>query len=228
MTAFSEIINILQAHAQSPILDSPATSAEISEVEGIVDQQLPEDIRAAYRLGNGEAELVERTGFERDPRIFSGKIFHSTQKVIYAYQAWKELLDSGDLGDNKNEYVISCLPPGTVKNNIFNQNWVPIAGQDGINIAIDFDPGPKGVKGQIILHDIDGSVYFQLGTSFNHFCEFLLERYKNHEMHRWVLTDEKNEDDEELFPALCRIHGLLIRDNILHIPSHLRIKPSSE
>ena len=30
---------------------------------------------------DGEAELVERTGFERDPRIFSGKIFHSTQKL---------------------------------------------------------------------------------------------------------------------------------------------------
>ena len=128
-------------------------------------------------------------------------------------------------GDNKNEDVIS-LPPGTVKNNIFNQNWVPIAGEGPTYIAIDFDPGPKGVEGQVILCDSDGSVYFQLGTSFNHFCEFLLNRYKNHEMHRWVLTDDKNEDDEELFPALCRIHGLLIKDNILHIPDHLRMKPS--
>lgn len=97
-----------------------------------------------------------------------------------------------------------------MKKNHANRNWIPIAGEtSGINIAVDFDPGPKGVKGQVIYFGVDISTYFQLGTSFDQFCLFLLERYKKREIHRWLLLDGKNEEEEELYPTLCRINNCI-------------------
>ena len=103
----------LQAYAQPPYCPPPASQGDLSEAEDIVGHKLPEGVRAACQLGNGEAKLVEQTGFERDPGIFSAEIFYSAQKVIYEYQAWEELLNSGDLeiwGTIKMNILFPCPP----------------------------------------------------------------------------------------------------------------------
>ena len=202
MNAFSEIIEILQPHTESPILNPPATPSEIAEVEDVVGRRLPDDVRSAYELGNGEP------GRDHYEGIFAGEEFLSTQEVIGEYIEYIKLLDDVYREDSFNDTVSNIVPPDTVKQEIFNRNWIPIAGKGSAHLSVDFDPGPKGVKGQLIYHDGGTPAYFQLGTSFSDFCQFLLARYKKHEMHRWLLKKGVDETDEELFNKLYRMHQL--------------------
>ena len=94
MNAFKQLVDFLQAYAKSPILNPPATPGDLSEVEDIVGHKLPEYVRAAYRLGNGEAELAERTEYDRDPGIFAGKSFYPTQVIIEEELDWRMALRS--------------------------------------------------------------------------------------------------------------------------------------
>jgi cell wall assembly regulator SMI1 len=210
MTAFSEIVKILQAHAESPILNPPATSVEIAKVEDIIGHNLPDDVRATYRLGNGEAKLLGREGVEATAGIFSGEEFLSIQEMIEQWIEHKKLLDDVYQEDNINDTVNMIIPAGTVKKNHFNRNWIPIAGKDSGHIAIDFDPGPEGVKGQVIYHDIDISAYYQLSTSFTQFCERLLDQYKRQKLHRWL---ENCDETEPIWDQLLQIDSMEILMN---------------
>jgi hypothetical protein len=58
MNALKQLVDFLQVYAKSPILNSPASPGDLSEVEDIVGHKLPEDVLAAYLLGNGETELA--------------------------------------------------------------------------------------------------------------------------------------------------------------------------
>ena len=58
MNAFKQLVDFLQVYAKSSILNSPASPGDLSEVEDIVGHKLPEDVLAAYLLGNGETELA--------------------------------------------------------------------------------------------------------------------------------------------------------------------------
>jgi cell wall assembly regulator SMI1 len=210
MTAFSEIINILQAHAESPILNPPANSAEISEVEDVIRHKLPDDVRAAYRLGNGEARLPGREGVEATAGIFSGDEFLTTQEMIDYHLQDKEILDDESREDYINHELRMTVPPDTVKSYMFNRDWIPLAGKDTAHLSIDFDPGPNGVKGQIIYTEIDAFAYYQLGTSFTQFCERLLDQYKRQKLHRWL---ENCDETEPIWDQLLQIDSMEILMN---------------
>jgi cell wall assembly regulator SMI1 len=205
MNAFKQLVDFLQVYAKSPILNPPASPGDLSEVEDIVGHKLPEDVLAAYLLGNGEAELAERTEYDRDPGIFAGKSFYPTQVIIEEYRLKKELLDSV-YGDRKEDDVL-VYPPDTVKNYFFRTGWIPIGGISPDTIAVDLDPGPKGVEGQIILVGIDDNKYFQVGASFSDFCLFLLDQYKKQKMHRWVLRDDDPDKEGELLFKAVGFHS---------------------
>jgi len=210
MNAFKQLVDFLQAYAKSPILNPPASPGDLSEFEDAVGSKLPEDVRAAYRLGNGEAERIEPIKPDKYPHpgIFSDQSFFSTHTAIDEYLDWKEMLDDGDFDiDELDDLLI--YPSDTIKNNGFNPNWIPIGGCYAVPyiIAIDFDPAPKGVKEQVITFSTDETKYFQLGTSFNDFCLFLLDQYKQQKMHLWVLRDDDPDKEEELlYNGLYRIH----------------------
>jgi hypothetical protein len=60
------------------------------------------------------------------------------------------------------------------------------------------------------LFSVDDTKYFQLGTSFNDFCLFLLNQYKQQKMHLWLLRDDDPDKEEELlFNGLCQIHDCM-------------------
>ena len=208
MNAFKQLVDFLQVYAKSPILNPPASPGDLSEFEDVVGNKLPEDVRAAYRLGNGEVEHIEPIKPDKYPRpwIFSGKAFYSTHTAIDEYLFFKELLDDGDFEDFRiNDLLV--YPTDTIKDNVFNPNWIPISGASPVTIAIDFDPAPNGIKEQVILFSTDNDKYFQLGTSFNDFCLFLLDQYKQQKMHLWVLRDDDPDKEEDiLYNGLYRIH----------------------
>ncbi len=211
MNAFKQLVDFLQAYAKSPILNPPASPGDLSEFEDAVGSKLPDDVRAAYRLGNGEAERIEPIKPDQYPHpgIFSDKSFYSTHAAIDEYLAWKKILDDGDFEDNEMDDLL-VYPSNTIKNNSFNPNWIPIGGSPPDTIAIDFGPAPNGTKEQVILFSVDNTKYFQLGTSFNDFCLFLLNQYKQQKMHLWVLRDDDPDKEEELlFNGLCQIHDCM-------------------
>jgi len=208
MNAFKQLVDFLQVYAKSPILNPPASPGDLSEFEDVIGNKLPEDVRAAYRLGNGEVEHIEPIKPDKYPRpwIFSGKDFYSTHTAIDEYLFFKELLDDGDFEDFRVDDLL-VYPTDTIKDNVFNPNWIPIGGASPGTIAIDFDPAPSGTKEQVITFSTDNDKYFQLGTSFNDFCLFLLDQYKQQKMHLWVLRDDDPDKEEELlYNGLCRIH----------------------
>jgi len=213
--AFAEIVKLLQGCTKDPILNSPASMADILAAESLIGKELPDDVRVAYLLGDGEAEIDdefldvngEPFSFNK-PLIFSGFEFISIRQVVKEYLGYRELMDDWDLEDNINDWV-DIVPVGTVKNYNFSPKWVPIAKDNASYIAVDYDPGPKGVKGQVILFGHDCGTYLQLGTSFEQFCEFLLERYQEKRMHHWFLPPEQIENYMGLEDLFLREHGVV-------------------
>jgi len=207
MSAFAEIINLLQPYSKKPILNSPASMEEIKAAERIIGKRLPDDVRAAYLLGDGEARINDDVT-NRTALIFSSVRFNSIRQTVQTFLGSGGLLKSQDPADNINEGV-EIFPADTVKNNHFNPGWVPIAGVEHY-IAVDYDPEPNGVEGQVILFGNNYGTYIQLGTSFEQFCQFLLERYEERRMHRWFLPTEQQDGlGERLKELFLREHGII-------------------
>jgi hypothetical protein len=121
MNAFKQLVDFLQAYAKSPILNPPASPGDLSELEDVVGNKLPEDVRAAYRLGNGEAERIEPIKPDKYPYpgVFSDRSFYSTHTAIDEYLFFKKLLDNGDFDDFRVDDLL-VYPTDTIKDNVFN------------------------------------------------------------------------------------------------------------
>lgn len=124
-------------------LNPPATEQEINQLQETLGVQLPVDFIACLRIHNGQKGMAGG--------LFDNSEFLSTQSIIEQWQIWKDLLDSGTFDEFSSE------PESGVKNDWWNQKWIPITHNGGgDHFCIDLDPDAQGVSGQIITmwHDM--------------------------------------------------------------------------
>lgn len=123
-------------------LNGGATSRELQETEAFLGVELPEDVRASFRIHNGQRDVA--AGF------IDGWEMLALERVRDEWRVWKELLDSGDFDG------IASEPDGPIRSDWWNPKWIPLTySGSGDHHCLDLSPAAGGTTGQIIVmwHD---------------------------------------------------------------------------
>lgn len=164
-------------------LNKGATQEEIRQAEISLGVEFPDQLKRLYMEANGESGS-----------LLSSE--HNLNQLFYSF----EFLNLSTVSNDHNMHLeaysdyldeLFCYPEGYIKNTFFNSKWIPFAkAGSAIYIAIDMDPGEKGVVGQVIIYGADAlPVYFVLSPSLNAFINSLAA-YLNRLLPREYSVDE--------------------------------------
>ncbi len=113
-----------------------ATAEQIGALERAIGQQLPADVREWFALHNGCGDL-----------LFGCESLR-TASVENDWDLWSSV--AGHNEEHRDD--MRSFPPETVALDYTNAGWVPLTRDAGVNhIGVDLAPGPKGVRGQVII-----------------------------------------------------------------------------
>ena len=154
-TIWNRIETWLAIHAPE-ILDSlqpGATTQAINKAEAFLASKLPEDVKASYRLHNGQSESGHG--------LIDAWEFLSLERMRDEWQIWKDLLDAGEFDGTKS------APVGSIQSDWWNPNRIPLTySGSGDHHCLDLDPAPGGQVGQIIIMWHDGEHREVIASSF--------------------------------------------------------------
>jgi cell wall assembly regulator SMI1 len=154
-------------------LNPGCSEAALAELETLVGKPLPEDVKAFYRIHDGQFGKVP-TG------LFYGLLFLSLAAATQQWLTWKSILDRETVeGLAQLSMFCTSAKPGAIKEIYANRFWVPFAYDfAGNHLGIDLDPGPNGVYGQVINFGRDEDAKFVLANSFAAFIEWMIDQLK--------------------------------------------------
>lgn len=141
------IENWLSLNAPSLLatLQPGASNAEIEELEIRLSVQLPEDVKASYRIHNGQKDVG-------CPFLY-GYEFLSLEDIYTQWEIEQEV-DSQLReihGSNYLSQLNNQLTEHEVRNESWNSRWIPLATDiGGDHYCLDLAPAKKGQLGQII------------------------------------------------------------------------------
>jgi cell wall assembly regulator SMI1 len=153
-----------------------ADESQISKIESVIKQTLPEDFKLFLSYINGQRNenfffLPEQVKLLSCKEIISG---------------WKE---EDEYAEDSDEFYNDFQNDDKIRGSVFLKSRIPIAAQeDGGKIYIDNDPGPKGKVGQIIFL-VDECDFIVLADSFREF----ISNY-NKAMDNGILKFENEEE----------------------------------
>lgn len=118
-------------------LQPGATDQEILRTEKALGIQFPEDVKASYRIHNGQP----RDGYG----LINCWTLLSLETVVEEWMIWKELLDAGEFDAAKSN------PTDGIREDWWNPKWIPLTySGSGDHHCLDMDPADGGREGQII------------------------------------------------------------------------------
>lgn len=130
------------------MLQSGASEAQLSELEAALSIRLPDDVKALYRLCNGQSSF--------DYGLLNGNEFLSLERIQDEWTIWKDLLDAGELVADDD--IQGDLIEAGIRKVWWSPKWIPLTyNGGGDHDCLDLAPTEKGVRGQIITmwHDDD-------------------------------------------------------------------------
>ncbi len=137
----ARVVELVETYAgyRQLALRPPATEDEIAAAERAMGVTFPPDLRALYRLADGE---------DSDFGLFGGPTFLPLDAVV---ERWREREPApSDL------VTIESDPPGAIRRVTWHPRWVPFADHhDGNLFAVDMAPGPSGTAGQVVAFGRD-------------------------------------------------------------------------
>ncbi|MGI2329089.1 SMI1/KNR4 family protein [Planococcus sp. YIM B11945] len=143
-------------------LNEPASVEEIGKVEQEIGVDFTEELKELYRIHNGE--------LSEGPGLFFGMAFLSLTAMLNEWRFSSETADA----ELAHEIPSYSVPAEVIKERYSNKKWLPIAHDYGGNfLAVDLDPGPKGVYGQIINYGRDEEVKYVVAYSVKDLLEFI-------------------------------------------------------
>jgi cell wall assembly regulator SMI1 len=163
------------------VLQPGASDAKIKELEDWLSIQLPEDVKASYRIHDGQSTY--------NYGLIDGREFLSIERIRDEWQVWKELLDSGTFQDDDGQDQGSDPAPG-ICNVWWSAHWIPLTYDGGGNHdCLDLNPAEGGTVGQIITMWHDDPQRQIVAPSF----QVWLEQYaEGLESGRYVFSDDYN------------------------------------
>jgi cell wall assembly regulator SMI1 len=98
----------------------------------------------------------------------------SVSRISSNWDMWASIVD-----DDNADLDAECRshPPGAVKLRYTNRGWLPFAGDSQNFVAIDFDPGPAGIAGQVINTGRDDMMRHVIATAFFGFLAFVARQF---------------------------------------------------
>ena len=135
-------------------LNPGATEEEIKRTEEFLGVSFPEDFKDSYLIHNGQKPYVDTPDGQqwKDYCLMDMWQLLSLDRIKHEWSIWKELLDTGGLGDN---YM--TLDNGEVCE-WWNPRWIPLTSNFcGDHHCLDLSASLRGSQGQIIemWHDVD-------------------------------------------------------------------------
>jgi cell wall assembly regulator SMI1 len=135
-------------------LNPPASSRELAKTERFLGARLPQDVRLSYLRHNGQSR--------GSPAMFAGWEWYSLERVRYAWQVWKGLLDRGTFAG-----MVNHGDGSAVRKDWWHPAWIPVTAIDtGDHHCLDLAPGPQGTVGQVIEIWNDARLRLVVATSF--------------------------------------------------------------
>lgn len=141
---WTQIEDWLKTNAPSVLetLQSGASETEIAELEQLLSLRLPDDVRASYRIHNGQSTYSYG--------LIDGREFLSLERIKDEWLIWKDLLDRGTFQTDDGHDQGSDPAPG-IRNVWWSAKWIPLTYDgSGNHDCLDLDPAPGGSIGQII------------------------------------------------------------------------------
>lgn len=155
----------------SDFTTKPASAQLLDQVAAEISHSLPESYRALYQWSDGEAcfhnDQFKAFGY------FGGSGFCNINTAMIEWQEWNMVMEGeSGLGD----WIKPVSPEDAVKTDIvyWSQHWLPFTFDfDGNGFALDFNPGPQGNLGQVIVYGKNVAVRGVVADSLDQFFAFL-------------------------------------------------------
>ncbi|KGF73841.1 hypothetical protein DO97_10665 [Neosynechococcus sphagnicola sy1] len=139
-------------------LQPGASETQIKAVEAVLGIQFPKEVRASYRIHNGQSAY--------DYGLLDGHELLSLERIQEEWKIWKDLLDGGDFNGEKSD-----ADPG-IRSDWWNAQWIPLTYDGaGNHDCLDLNPGEGGNRGQIIEMWHDAPERVIVASSFREWLE---------------------------------------------------------
>jgi cell wall assembly regulator SMI1 len=181
------------------LLRGPADRAALAGLEARTGRPLPEDFKRSYLIHDGSDD---------DSGPLAGLTLMSLSAIGSNWEMWASIA-----GEDYTDVDAECRshPADAVKLQYANSGWLPFAG-DGQNfVAIDFDPGPAGIPGQVINTGRDDMMRHVIAQSFGGFLAFVAKQFVEGRVVRSGADDrwlQLSGDGGDLLTALRPLLGL--------------------
>jgi cell wall assembly regulator SMI1 len=157
-------------------LNSGATDKDIADAEAVLGVSLPDDVKASYKIHNGQVEY--------DMGFINSREFLSLKRIVDEWSVWNDLLQGGDFSGAKGN------PDAGIKDDWWNARWIPLTYDgSGNHDCLDLDPAPGGNVGQIIEMWHDDADRALLAPSFT---EWLTKFADDLEAGEYVFSEDYN------------------------------------
>jgi cell wall assembly regulator SMI1 len=157
-------------------LQPGASDSQIQAVENALSIQFPEDVKASYRINNGQSGSDYGL-------IPESQEFLSLERIQDEWAVWKGLLDEGSLEGGSD-------PDQGIRADWYNAKWIPLTSDGcGDNYCLDLAPAEGGTAGQIIKMIHDDAYRGFLAPSFRSWLEDYAAKLESGE---YVFSEEYN------------------------------------
>lgn len=135
-------------------LGPPATDEQFREAERAMGVELPEGVKAVYRIHDGQRIIPAPVSYWPDlrcrPAFLYAEDWNSLADMAKRWQGMKELLDGGTFKGIRGE------PRGPIRSDWWHPGWLPLTDDhSGYMKCLDLAPKSRGQAGQVIFwcHD---------------------------------------------------------------------------
>ena len=150
------------------VLNPAASVAEIEALEIAIGYELPEELKALYRITNGQ-----QSPYHVDPKegqyavnLFGHYDFLTIDQALSSYEFQLEIRE--EYGAEMDDYI--TVREGDFVDRVsWQKGWFPIAGSDANQIAVDLAPPRGGTYGQLVNFGPDDDERAVLSTSISEF-----------------------------------------------------------
>lgn len=165
--AFERVVRLVPG---DPLLNPPATDAQLDAAQAHLGLSLPADVRALYRLADGQVQYRHD-----DPRwaagLVAGEPLLPLTEALLQWDQW-----AGFEGETGLDEFASSTPEGFVQPKYSVRGWIPLTHDGGGNhVGVDLDPDVRGTVGQVITFGRDDDQHQVLAPSLLSYLDQLAD-----------------------------------------------------